>query len=601
MLNTKEKIKMKKIVYILTFVAAAFFYSCEQGIDPITVVQPGVDEAVPVVSFVSLTVGSDTKNKLGSDVVTFNVTDTVSVDFKVVDDIELASVTVTMNDEVIATYTDFLDYRRFIESLTFNDLGLGDYTLKVDVLDTDGNAVQSILQFKKASPYTRYTSNEIAYYPLDGTWQDMIQLGYSTPNGTVFAGVGKVGDNSIYSPYGTHLNVPADNLKNSEISGSFWYFPTSTPKKAAIITCGAGLDDLNYGFRLYREGSPSSQILILSVGLGTGEVKNNKVIINPLDSTWRHIGFTISATEATIYVDGVAKNTVALSGPIDWTGCETMAVGGGGESFSYSTDQSKIDELRFFDKALNATEMADVVTYKGGATAAEEYTPLYDGEVLFMNYTGGSMLDLVAAREITVVGSPTSASPGKIGDAYAGAEGASLELELPDEWKTNEFSAAFWVNVNAVPDRAGILSVGNPALIGADNPRLNGFRLFREGTVTSQRLKVNVGMGDADTWNDGIDITNMGEWVHVAVAISADKLTLYVNGVKGSLNNVENGYAALAAPISWDGCSKIELFTGGTTFAYWSHASDLSLFDELRFFNKALTDAEVQTIYDAEK
>lgn len=591
---------MKKIVYILTFVATALFYSCEQGIDPVRVVEPGVDEAVPVVSFVSMNVGSDTKNKLGSDVVTLNVTDTVSIQFKVLDDIELASVTVSLNGENVANYTDFLDYRRFIETLTFNDMALGDYSLKIDVLDTDGNSVSNELKFKKASPYTRYTSNEIAYFPLDGTWQDMIQLGYATPSGTVFAGVGKVGTNSIYSPIGSHLSIPAENIKNAEISGSFWYFPTSTPKKAAIITCGATLDDMNYGFRLYREGSPSSQILTLSVGMGNGEVKNNTVSINPKDSAWRHIGFTISATEATIYVDGVAKKTVALSGSIDWTGCETVAVGGGGESLSYSSDQSKIDELRFFDKALNATEMAEVVNYKGGVAAAEEYTPLYDGEVFFMNSTGGNFLDLVAAREVTVVGSPTSAE-GKVGEAYVGAEGASLEVALPDEWKTNEFSAAFWMNVNVAPDRAGILTVGNPALIGADNPRLNGFRLFREGTITSQRLKVNVGMGDADTWNDGIDVTNFGEWIHVAVTISADKMTLYVNGVKGSLNNVDNGYAALAAPISWDGCTKIEMFTGGSTFAYWNHASDLSSFDEVRFFNKALTDAEVQAIYNAEK
>ncbi len=592
---------MKKIVYILTFVATALFYSCEQGIDPISVVQPGVDEAVPVVSFVSMNIGSDTKNKLGSDVVTLNVTDTVTVKFKVVDDIEIASVAVTLNGETVANYTDFLDYRRFIEILMFKDLPLGEYSLKIDVVDTDGNTSTNTLQFKKASPYTRYTVNEIAYYSFDGTWQDMIQLGVSTPQGTVFSGASKLGDNSIYNPAGTHLSIPAENIKNSEISGSFWYFPTSTPKKAAIISCGAALDDMTKGFRLYREGSPSSQTLILSVGLGNGEVKNNTVTINPKDSAWRHIGFTISSTEATIYVDGVAKKTVALSGSVDWTGCETVAVGGGGDSFSYSSDQSKIDELRFFDKALNASEMAEVVNYKGGVAAGEEYTPLYDGEVFFMNYSGGVMADLVANREITVVGSPASASSGKIGEGYAGAEGASLEVALADEWKTNEFSAAFWININAVPDRAGILTVGNPALIGADNPRLNGFRLFREGTVTKQRIKMNVGMGDADAWNDGIDVTTLGEWVHIAVSISADKFTIYVNGVKGSLNNVDNGYAALAAPISWDGCSKIELFTGGSTFDYWKHKSDLSLYDEVRLFNKALSDAEVQAIYDAEK
>lgn len=596
MINT-----MKKIIYILTLVLMGFFSSCEDGIDPISAVKPGVDEVEPVVSFVSLYVGSDTKNKLGSDVVTFNALDTVTIKFKVVDDIEISSVLVKLNGTEVANYTDFLDYRRFIESVAFNALPLGEYTLTIDVTDKEGKVKNGTLNFKKASPYTRYTANEIAYFPFDGAYQEMVNLGFATPhNGSVFAGVGKLGENSIYNPVGAYVSYPATSLKNTEISGSFWYLPTSTPKKAAIITCGAGLDDFKYGFRLYREGSPSAEALFLSVGNGTSEVKKSMFTLNPKDSVWRHIGFTISATQAVLYVDGVVKNTLALTAPIDWTGCETVAIGSGGSSFSYATDQSKIDELRFFDKALNATEMAEVVNYKGGISAGNEYTPLYDGEVFFMSFDGGDPVDLVAGREVTVVGAPGSSASGKIGDAFAGATDASLEVSMED-WKNSGFSAAFWVNLNAVPDRAGILTVGNPAIIGADNPRLNGFRLFREGTALSQRIKMNVGMGDADAWNDGIDVTALGEWVHVAVSISTDKFTIYVNGVKGSLNNVTNGYAALAAPISWEGCTKIELFTGGSTFAYWNHASDLSLFDELRFFNKALTDDEVKAIYDAEK
>ena len=40
--------------------------------------------------------------------------------------------------------------------------------------------------------------------------------------------------------------------------------------------------------------------------------------------------------------------------------------------------------------------------------------------------------------------------------------------------------------------------------------------------------------------------------------------------------------------------------SGAPTFAYWNHLSDLSLMDELRIFNTALTQAEVQAIYNDE-
>jgi hypothetical protein len=33
--------------------------------------------------------------------------------------------------------------------------------------------------------------------------------------------------------------------------------------------------------------------------------------------------------------------------------------------------------------------------------------------------------------------------------------------------------------------------------------RTKGFRLFREGSATSQRIKLNVGTGAGESWNDG--------------------------------------------------------------------------------------------------
>jgi hypothetical protein len=40
------------------------------------------------------------------------------------------------------------------------------------------------------------------------------------------------------------------------------------------------------------------------------------------------------------------------------------------------------------------------------------------------------------------------------------------------------------------------------------------------------------------------------------------------------------------------------LGSGMPNFIYWEHFSDLSLYDELHMFNRAITAAEVQALYE---
>jgi hypothetical protein len=48
--------------------------------------------------------------------------------------------------------------------------------------------------------------------------------------------------------------------------------------------------------------------------------------------------------------------------------------------------------------------------------------------------------------------------------------------------------------------------------------------------------------------------------------------------------------------VDWTGCDILSIASGAPRFTEWGHLSDLSLYDELRMFNKALTQAEVQAI-----
>ncbi|HHP7240642.1 MAG TPA: LamG-like jellyroll fold domain-containing protein [Cyclobacteriaceae bacterium] len=221
------------------------------------------------------------------------------------------------------------------------------------------------------------------------------------------------------------------------------------------------------------------------------------------------------------------------------------------------------------------------------------YITKYRGEILYMPFDD-SYLDLVGFREPTVVGMPGFAGEGAIGgDAYAGAE--NTYLTIPAEGLVgSEFSATFWMKVNDDPDRAGIIVVSPP---DPDNPsspnnRTTGFRFFRENAGGEQRFKLNVGRGDGDSWFDGGEdadvIPNTDEWTHFAFTISQSRAAVYINGQvvrEGEFGGVD-----------FANTDVISIMSGEPNWTGWSHFSDLSFLDELRFYNVALTQQEIQTI-----
>ena len=216
------------------------------------------------------------------------------------------------------------------------------------------------------------------------------------------------------------------------------------------------------------------------------------------------------------------------------------------------------------------------------------YVSMLDGESLYMPFDG-DYRDQIGFENATEIGTPGFASSGYSGiGAYKGTTDSYLTFPAGD-LLSDEFSAAFWYKVDANPDRAGILVMGN------DLPenRNQGFRLFREGSPEEQTIKLNVGTGAGESWNNGgvIDVA-AGEWVHIAFTISQTQSVIYFNG-----NQVNT--ADLSAPIDWTGCNEFTIGSGSPTFDYWNHLSDSSDLDELRFFNKALTQTDIQIMLNS--
>ena len=216
-----------------------------------------------------------------------------------------------------------------------------------------------------------------------------------------------------------------------------------------------------------------------------------------------------------------------------------------------------------------------------------DFQPMY-GESFYMSFQN-HFLDHASVEEAKITGSPGFTADGKVGVAYQGAEGANLSYPVSALFTSTSMSATFWYNI-AQQGRAGILSA-SPT--GGNNNRSAGFRLFREGGDDAQTIKLNVGNGTADQWFDGGAAATVNpqttEWIHIAVTISDGAAALYIDGEIAS-------EGPLDSPISWDNCEDLYIASGGPYFSGWNHLEDMSQFDELRLYQKALTQDEIKAI-----
>ena len=570
-------------LFILVFAAA-----CNEGIDPITPMAPGADASAPVV-----TVKYPTE---GVKIQVPELLATINIQFEVTDDIELKSISVLMDGTEITSYASFKDYRRAVEQYTYNKVSNGAHTLTIKATDLGGKVTNTSVKFEKKPPYVALYAGETFYMPFDGDYVEKISFKAATVVGTPgFAGTGLKGVNAYAGATDSYLTFPLAGLTGTEFSAELWIKLNTTPDRAGIISISPAGEDRTKGLRFFREGSATEQRFKLNVGTGTGETWNDGGIIKSSTTDWVHLAFTVSQTNCTVYINGAVAMTVPSS-TIDWTGCSTISIFSGAPNFAYwdhKSDLSKFDELRFFNKALTQAEIQTIIQNDS------PYVAKYPGEVFYMPFEG-NYKELNTNTTATKVGTPDFAD-GKKGRAYAGATDSYLTFPTTGLKNTN-FSAVFWTKINATPDRGGILVMGpedkaNAGYPAIQNNRNSGFRFFREGSATAQIFKLNAGNGTADSWFDGgaaatVDPTT-GQWVHMAFTISGTECVVYING--------EVAKQGTFSGIDWTGCDILSIMSGEPRFTEWGHKSDLSLMDELRIFNKALTQAEVKTIMNAEK
>lgn len=372
---------MKTFKYLFAVAAfATVIASCDEGIDPITAVPPGDDTASPTVNITYPAEGTLIRVK---EEVT-----PIDIRFEVVDDIEIQSISVQLDGNSIAEYSDFKDYRRALQSYRYESLTNGPHTLTITATDLSGKSTSQEVTFEKVEPYQPIYDGEIFYMPLDDEVLELISITQGTVAGSPSFVPGKVGKALRFDATNkAYMLFPSDAVSAvNSFSVSFWTHPefVDSDNDGGIdgILGLANFSNItgfwgNLDWFVENGSNPSAALIKAHITNGNGgETWMEVPGVTNFFGAWTHHVLTYDATaeEFVYYIDAVPVATVAAGwdgplafanggpmvfGTVHFMTNPSLTTGSGAQGWaSYLT--GSLDEIRIFEKGLSQAEVEQI-------------------------------------------------------------------------------------------------------------------------------------------------------------------------------------------------------------------------------------------------
>jgi len=162
------------------------------------------------------------------------------------------------------------------------------------------------------------------------------------------------------------IEIPAhESLRPEHLSVAAWVNPNSLSKWDTVIQYASSTSWQN-GYGIYYHPNNGINFYVSQYG-------NSIATIIPLN-TWTHLAASYNGSEMKLYANGQLVDSKTYSSSINYSGLDTVPLrigrGAGGNN-SYVWD-GKIDEVSFFDRALNPSEIQQLYTSTSPANASLE-------------------------------------------------------------------------------------------------------------------------------------------------------------------------------------------------------------------------------------
>ena len=420
------------------------------------------------------------------------------------------------------------------------------------------------------------TTTSVATYRFEDNANDVTTNNNGTANNITYS-TGKFGKAAVFNGSSTGIEIP--NLstmfgqKTSYTVSAWFKAPSSATGNRAIF------DDYNYAnsnlglylydgvmnfFARYNNSNTS--------GIYSGTVTYN-------DNNWHHVVATSDQTTGKLYIDGQLISSGAMPSPSYSGGSPVVSIGKQQHpgSSTYSWFDGSIDQVRIFDHAITAAQVTAL--YNETATTAALAT--IDNPSTIAYYKMEDATDETGSYDGTATNVNFNVE-GKYG--FAGLfNGSNSYIDISTlDFPTNNFSVSAWVYLNSTPGS----TTYNMILTTAKQNSGGYFYFTFYGT---QLQYYHVASGTSVIGGTVV----AGQWNHVVLTQSSTGgAKVYLNASVAASNT---GLTANNTPNTTSG--------GVNTLGFYNTGSSTTgslngRMDQVRIFNKAISAAEVTTLYN---
>lgn len=431
---------------------------------------------------------------------------------------------------------------------------------------TDGEVAALYTQ---QSTFPGSTSDIVADYGLNGDASDASQFNNDATGSATFGAnrFGWANNTSVFNGADS-LTAPNSPALNSDFATvSFWVKMDELPVsgEAFLVSNGGWQQRMKISVpghgKVVFTTNASSGISDMDAGGG------NELV----PGVWAHVAAVHDGTNDIIYINGVQANSKAVGGTLNKA---SAPLGLGWNPIDKGNFmKGSLDDVLIFNRALSAAEIQDLYNSQKDAPVITD--------PLVANYTfTGNTADASPYNNDAVSNGAQLANDrfNKANRAYS-FNGTSSEITAANSAQQNSdyTTIAFWVNVKNLPvnGEAFLLSNGGWQERWKISLPAHGKPVFTTNNTS--------GISDMDSGGDNALVP--GTWTHVAMTHDGTNDKIYFNGEVVATKAVDGALNSTSHPLGI-GYNPVD---GGNYFE--------GSLDEVRIYNRALSDAEVAALY----
>ena len=432
-------------------------------------------------------------------------------------------------------------------------------------------------------------SSGVALYNLDYDASDASGSYDGTPSNVTFGVGGKINYGARFNGSSSYIDVSSFSFGSDNLSISMWIKPSSTQNAYANIIDFNQTNTSKVGvFAIQQDASNTNQYKIWQWN-GSSYNQSNSVTLTA--DTWNHLVYALQSNgNYAFYLNGTSSTsgsnlTASTSGVT-----ETLNIGrwynNGGSAGRYFNGD--IDQVRFFSKALDQTEVDTLYNNGDGETACVYTATTTDNDYPTTNLAYYKLDNSAEDEKGSYDGTETNIEYrfGRYGQAAVFNGSSSIITATQPSGLNGPCTYSAWLKTTSSSYQS-IITVGS--VTGSHTAGVNLF-------VNSGKLSCQTGNGSStenSTVNSTSDI-DTGNWVHCAVVVAGStqgsSIKVYVNGQEEGSGTADN--TAIVAASSESLCLGGRILSGSqSTFLNGS-------LDQVRIYSTALTSSQVTELYN---